>query len=153
MRTKQALSKKECFGILKDSFRGVLSLNTEEGYPYGLPLNHLFIEEENRLYFHSGKTGHKIECMIKDERCSYCVIKEIGVSEDGWSRRFLSVIAFGRIGFVKEMKEIERLSRKLSHKFGCDESYIDFEISSSLNATAMFYIDIEHITGKRVNEK
>ncbi|MCR5079579.1 MAG: pyridoxamine 5'-phosphate oxidase family protein [Bacilli bacterium] len=152
-RVKQVLETKECQRILEESKRGVLAINSEDGYPYALPLNHIYAKEENRLYFHSGKTGYKIECMEKDDKCSYCVIMEAGKNEDGWSLVYKSVIVFGRVGFVKDEATIEAIARRLSYKFTLDESYIDEEIRKSLRGTAMFYVEIEHMTGKRVNEK
>lgn len=40
----------------------------------------------------------------------------------------------------------------LCHKFTTDEEYIDNEIASSFNNTLFFYLEIEHVESKRVNE-
>ena len=152
-RIKQIIPLEECFRMLEEELRGVLSINGEDGYPYGLPLNHYFVKEENRLYFHSGNFGYKIDCLKKDNKCSYNVIKKSGRNDDGWSLYFKSVIVFGKIHFLEDKKEIERISRELSHKFTSDEAYIDYEVNKSLDKTAMFYIEIEHITGKTINER
>ena len=37
LRKKQQLSDEECIGILKNELRGVLSVNGDDGYPYGVP--------------------------------------------------------------------------------------------------------------------
>ena len=42
MRKKQALSLEECKEILKTETRGVLSVMGENGYPYGMPMNHFY---------------------------------------------------------------------------------------------------------------
>ena len=39
-RIKQALSQDECTEVLKNEPRGVLSLIGENGYPYGIPMDH-----------------------------------------------------------------------------------------------------------------
>ena len=39
-RYRQQISTKECIRILKTEKRGVLSMLGENGYPYGIPLNH-----------------------------------------------------------------------------------------------------------------
>ena len=72
-RKKQQLSNEECVEILKAELRGVLSLNGDDGYPYGLPLNHFYNEDDGKLYFHSGKTGYKIDAMQRDNKASFCV--------------------------------------------------------------------------------
>ena len=42
LRKKQELSKEECIEILKKEKRGVLSVLGDEGYPYGMPINHYY---------------------------------------------------------------------------------------------------------------
>lgn len=151
-RKKQALSKEECVEVLKKELRGVLSLLGEDGYPYGVPLDHYYDEESGRLYFHSGKVGYKIECMKKHDKASFCVMDGGEREEGGWALKIKSVIVFGRIGFIDETEEICRISKLLSLKFTDDLSYIEKEIEKFAKATAMFYIETEHVTGKRIVE-
>ena len=42
VRKKQILSEEECISILKETKRGVLSVNGDNGYPYGMPINHYY---------------------------------------------------------------------------------------------------------------
>ena len=63
LRYKQALSEEECIEILKKELRGVLSVLGDDGYPYGMPINHFYNEEDGKIYFHSGMQGHKIDAM------------------------------------------------------------------------------------------
>ena len=37
----------------------VLSVLGDDGYPYGMPMNHWYCEAEGKLYFHSGMKGHR----------------------------------------------------------------------------------------------
>lgn len=152
-RIKQKLDIEESKEILSNTLRGVLSLNGLDGYPYGIPLNHYYSKEDNRLYFHSGKIGYKIDCINNDNKCSYCVLNDGDKSDNHWSLIFKSVIVFGKIKFVNDIKEIERISRLLSYKFTSNDKEIDKEIELSLNNTKLFYIDIEYIIGKLVNER
>lgn len=150
-RIKQQLSRDECFEILKDQKRGVLSVNGDNGYPYGMPLNHYY--ENDYLYFHGGRSGHKIEALRKDDKASYCVMDEGYKNEGEWHLNIKSVIVFGRAEFIEDEDKIIDISRKLSHKFTQDDGYIDEEIKRSLKGTAMFALKIEHISGKIVKEK
>ncbi|MCI5609416.1 MAG: pyridoxamine 5'-phosphate oxidase family protein, partial [Spirochaetia bacterium] len=45
-RLNQQISDAKCLEILKKEKRGVLSLLGDDGYPYGIPLNHFFSEED-----------------------------------------------------------------------------------------------------------
>ena len=62
-RFKQQISVAACKEILKNEKRGVLSLLGDNGYPYGLPLSHLYSEEDTKIYFHGAKEGHKIDAI------------------------------------------------------------------------------------------
>ncbi len=152
-RKKQSLSEEECTEILRKSKRGVLSVQGDDGYPYGVPINHWYCEEDGRLYFHSGKTGHKIDAILRSDKASFCVLDD-GVRDPGeWWLTFCSVIVFGRIEPVEDPAEALAISRKLSLKFTSDEAYIEEEVRRSGPAVFCFALIPEHISGKRVREK
>ena len=151
LRKKQRLSREECVDILKQELRGVLSVNGDDGYPYGIPLNHYYCEEDGKLYFHGGKLGHKIDALRKDPRVSFCVT-DAGTRED-WYLRFRSVIVFGTVEFVDDREKLEEIARRLSRKFTRDEDYIEHEIRESGPGTLMFCLIPEHISGKTVTER
>ncbi len=152
LRIKQQLSQEECLRILKNEKRGVLSVLGDDGYPYGMPINHYYCEEDGKLYFHTGKKGHKIDAMRRNDKASFCVYDE-GFRRDGeWALNIKSVIVFGRIAFVEDTETIYRLSAELSRKFTDDELYIRQEIERSGPRTLMFSLTPEHMTGKLVNE-
>ncbi len=153
VRTKQALPEEECITILKKELRGVLSVLGDNDYPYGMPLNHYFNEEDGKLYFHSGKTGHRIDAIKRHPKASYCVYDE-GIRENGnWYLTFKSVIVFGRIEIIEDREKIYDIARKLSRKFTDDEEYIENEVKNSGPGTLMFALVPEHMTGKRVTER
>ncbi len=151
-RKNRALDYDECVRILKETKRGVLAVTGDGGYPYAVPLNHFYNEEDGCLYFHSGKTGHKTDALMADAKASFCVLDE-GEPAGDWSYYFRSVIVFGRIDFIEDRDEIYRISRLLSLKFTDDEAYIAREIEHYGPETAMFVLRPEHVTGKRVHER
>ena len=152
-RIKQVLSDEECMDILKNQLRGVLSVQGDDGYPYGMPLNHFYNEEDGKLYFHSGKSGHKVDAILRDPKASFCVCDE-GTRESGnWYLTFRSVIVFGKIELIEDREKIYEIARRLSHKLIDDEDYIEHEVKNSGPGTLMFALVPEHITGKRVTER
>ncbi len=151
-RRKQQLSVEECAEILKKELRGVLSVLGDEGYPYGIPLNHWYCEEEGVLYFHSGKKGHKIDAMRAYDKASFCVMDEGFRREGEWALNFRSVVVFGRIRFVEDQEKALEISRQLSRKFMDDEAAIEREIKKDGGRVLCFALVPEHITGKLVNE-
>lgn len=152
-RTKQLLSPEDCIRILRQEKRGVLSVLGDGGYPYALPINHWFDPDDGKLYFHGGMTGHKIDAMRRCDKASFCVLEPAELTEDGWSRYYHSVIAFGRLEIVEDHARALDISRKLSYQFTDDREYIEWEVAHSGHRVLCFSLTPEHITGKRVHEK
>ena len=152
LRFKQQLSEKECVEILKEQRRGVLSVLGDDDYPYGMPINHFYCEEDGKLYFHSGKKGHKIDAIRRYDKASFCVYDEGFRREGEWALNIKSVIVFGRIEIVEDREKVYEIARRLSRKFTDDEAYIEHEIIHSGPSTLMFALVPGQITGKLVNE-
>ena len=151
-RAHQALTEEECIRILKEEKRGVLSVIGDDGYPYGTPINHFYNEEDGKIYFHGGNIGHKVDAMRACDKVSYCVYdsgKHVG---DDWALTFRCVITFGRMEFIEDPAEMERICRLLSKQFTDDTAYTDAEILSALHRTLVYALTPEHMTGKRVHE-
>ena len=152
-RKKQALTREECISILKHTKRGVLSVLGDNGYPYGLPINHWYNDQDGRIWFHSGKAGHKIDALRNNTKVSYTVLDD-GEKKDGeWWLTFRSVIVFGRAEFLEDQEKALSVSRSLSLEFTDDMEYIEKELRTSGPAVLCFSLIPEHVTGKRVNEK
>lgn len=152
VRKKQQIPGEECIAILKQELRGVLSVLGDDDYPYGMPINHYYCEEDGKIYFHGGKTGHKIDAIRRHDQASFCVYDQ-GYREPGeWALNIRSVIVFGRIEIVEDMEQILRISRLLSYKFTKDEEYIGHELTNAGPRTLLFALVPEHMTGKRVKE-
>lgn len=153
LRNKQQLSEIECIDILKTQLRGVLSVLGDDDYPYGMPINHYYNQEDGKLYFHGGKYGHKIDALKRHSKASFCVYDEGYRNDNEWFLNIKSVIVFGKIEFIEDQETIYRISRELSHKFTSDDDYIQHEIERSGSGTFMFALVPEYITGKIVKEK
>lgn len=151
-RKKQALSREDCIGLLKTELRGVLSVLGDEGYPYGVPLNHYYREADGKLYFHGGLQGHRVEALARCDKVSFCVL-DPGIRKPGdWALTFRSVIVFGRMAPVEDPALAMEVCRELSRRFTDDEAYIQHEIQHSGPGTLVYALTPEHISGKRVHE-
>ena len=152
LRIRQQLTREECIDILKREPRGVLSVLGDDDYPYGMPMNHFYCEEDGKLYFHGGKTGHKIDAITRCSKASFCVYDQGTRQEGEWFLRIRSVIVFGKIEIVEDRTKTYEISRLLSYKFTNDEKYIENEIARSGPGTLLFALVPEHMTGKLVKE-
>lgn len=152
LRAKQAITDAECVEILKNEPRGVLSVLGDDGYPYGMPLNQFYYEDDGHIYFHSGKVGHKIDALKSCDKASFCVMDGGYRREGEWALNIKSVIVFGRLRVVEDHEKALEISRQLSYKFTNDETYIQREIERSGPGVLVFELIPEHMTGKLVNE-
>ena len=151
-RFKQQISKEECIRILQEEKRGILSMHGEDGYPYGIPMNHWYNPEDGKLYFHGAKTGHKIDAITKDNRVGYCV-HDAGYRKEGeWALNISSVVVFGRISLVTDEEKAKEIGTHLCRKFTDDEVYIQKELQNALPRAQCLELTIDHMTGKLVNE-
>lgn len=151
-RIKQKLTPEECAGILRTELRGVLSVLGDGGYPYGVPMNHYYREKDGKIYFHSGRTGHKVDAIGNCAKASFCVYDGGFRREGEWALNIRSVVVFGKIEIVEDRETVFEIAAELSRKFTSDEDYIRREIERSGPATLMFALVPEHISGKLVNE-
>ena len=151
-RFKQQISDEECIRILKEQPRGVLSMLGDNGYPYGIPLDHWYSEADNKLYFHCAKIGHKIDAVTACDKVSYCVMDE-GYRKDGeWALYIHSVVIFGRIRIVKDEEKKREICTNLVRKFTDDEAYLQRELTNAFPRVSCLELTIEHMSGKLVNE-
>lgn len=151
-RKNQKLSDVECIEILKNEPRGILSVLGDDGYPYGMPMNHWYCEERGRIYFHGGMKGHKVDSIRNHEKVSFCVYDQGFRKKGEWALNIRSVIVFGRIRFVENQQEAMEIVRRLSHKYTPDSAYIEGEIRAAGTRTLCLELIPEHMTGKLVNE-
>ena len=149
-RFKQQISEEECIRILKEQPRGVLSMIGDDGYPYGIPLNHLYMD--GHLYFHGAKEGHKIDAISKCDKVSYCVYDQGYRKEGEWALNINSVVVFGRIRVVEDEEKKREICTLLTRKFTDDEEYLQKELKNAFPRVNCMELIPEHMTGKLVNE-
>lgn len=152
VRKKKQIPEEQCIRILIDEPRGVLSVLGDNDYPYGMPMNHFYNEEDGKIYFHCGKMGHRLDALKKHDKVSFCVYDE-GYRKDGeWALNIKSVVVFGRMKVVDDLDKVVYISDKLSRKFTGDDAYIREEIEKYASQTLLLELTPEHICGKLVTE-
>ena len=151
-RKSQQLSVQDCTQLLQQETRGVLSVLGDHDYPYGMPMNHWYNEEDGAIYFHCGKGGHRLDALKKHNKVSFCTYGQDCRKEGAWAWTVKSVIVFGTIEVLDDLDQIINITRKLSYKFTQDEAYINREIKSAAHKTILLKLVPEHICGKIVTE-
>ncbi len=151
-RKNKIIPMEECIALLESETRGILSVIGDDDYPYGMPMNHFYNSEDGKIYFHCGKSGHRLDSLKNHNKVSFCVYDK-GYKKDGdWALNVKSVIVFGKIELIDNIDMISDISMRLSHKFTQDDEYIESEIEKYAHETLLLQLTPEHITGKLVTE-
>lgn len=149
-RHHQQLPKQECEAILEGAYRGFLSVQGEEGYPYTVPMN--FLYKAGHIYLHSATEGHKMEAIAREPKACFTVIDEPVREENDWWFHLRSVVCFGRITPVDD--PIERIAhlREFGAKYFPEGYDIERELRDNAPRVALLDFAIDHLSGKRVKE-
>ena len=151
-RKNKEILRDECVELLINEKRGVLSVIGDEGYPYGMPMNHYYNPLDGCIYFHCGRSGHRIDSIVKCNKASFCVFDEGTKNDNSWALDVKSVIVFGSVEIINDAEAVADITRKLSLKFTDDNEYIDAEIENYLNNTVLLKLVPKHMCGKLVHE-
>ena len=151
-REKCELEKDYAEKILREGLYGVLAVSGDENYPYAVPIN--YAVEDNKIYFHSATTGHKIDAIKNNSKASFCVVDKHDIVSEELTSYYTSVIAFGKIKIVEDAEEkirgLELLAKKYSPNI--DKNFKEKEINGKLNGLSVLVMEIEHLTGKAARE-
>ncbi|MBO7572861.1 MAG: pyridoxamine 5'-phosphate oxidase family protein [Bacteroidales bacterium] len=146
-RNRQQLTHEECQKILDKSTSGVLSLIGDGGYPYGVPMSYVY--HNGKIFFHSATTGHKIDAIGTEEKCSFTIIAQDDVHNEEYTTYFRSVIVFGRIHIIEDEAEKLAALRSLGERYNPnDNAGLQREIDKGFSHLHILRLDIEHISGK-----
>lgn len=151
-RFAQQISEEECIAILKNEPRGVLAIHGENGYPYALPLDFYYEEEDGKLYFHGAAAGSKVDLLKADNKVSFCVMDKGFVKEGDWALNIRSVILFGRMETVTDPDLKLKECRRLGEKYYPDREGVQKELDRAFSRVNIMALTIDHMTGKLVKE-
>lgn len=151
-RKRQQLSKEETIRILKEGNTGVLALHGDDGYPYTVPINYVYAN--GKLYFHSARTGHKIDAIRRDPKCTFCVIDQDRIVPEEYTAYFRSAVAFGHIEIIEDEVYKREAIELLAKKYNPTDvdSHREAEIEKTWKALCMLEMKIDHLSGKEAKE-
>ena len=115
----------------------------ETGPEAGDALGAYILEEEMNLWDRNSET-----C----EKASFCVWNEGFRKEGDWALNITSVIVFGRIHIVEDRDRNIEIARKIALKYYPDAEGAEEEVRKAGNRVTCLEMQVEHMTGKLVNE-
>lgn len=145
-RIGNALPKEDAIAMMKKATNGVLSVAGDDGYPYGVPVSFVYLDDQ--IIFHCATEGHKMDAILRNPKVSFCVVEQDLIVPQEFNTLYRSAIAFGkaRVMTGEEKREyIEAIAKRYAPDFDSEaKAYIE----SDWNCFHVVVIDVEHITGK-----
>lgn len=145
-RSKQLLSMEDTIAVMNRCTSGVLACLGDEEYPYAVPLSYVY--HNGKIYFHSAKTGHKIDAVGKNPKVSFAVIDEDTIVSKEYTTYFRSVIAFGKARIAEGGEWLEAFKALVEKYSGDQPEEAKAKEIAECKQAYIFAIDVEHITGK-----
>ncbi|MDO5002122.1 MAG: pyridoxamine 5'-phosphate oxidase family protein [Eubacteriales bacterium] len=152
-KKKNQISDEAAKELLRTSRRGVFAVNGDDGYPYAIPINFLYDEDAQKIYFHGSRAGHKVDSLRACDKVCFTVYGNETIKDEPWAPYMQSVVVFGRCRLLESGEESLALVKRFAMKYYPDESLVDIEIAEGGKAVQMYEISIEHYSGKEVQER
>lgn len=135
--------------LLKNGEYGILSMITEEGEPYGIPISYAW-DGEKSVYIHAAREGKKLRCIEKNNSISFCVIGRTNLMPEKFSTEYESIVLSGKVYIVggeeERMKALLLLVEKYSPVFSTEgKEYAE----RSIMKTEIIRLEISEWSGKK----
>jgi nitroimidazol reductase NimA-like FMN-containing flavoprotein (pyridoxamine 5'-phosphate oxidase superfamily) len=146
-KEKEIQNKDEIIEVLEKGEICRLGL-CDNNIPYIVPMNYGY--SNNHLFFHSAKTGKKIEIIKNNNMACFEIEVDTEISKKklacNWGMKYKTVIGFGKLCEVTDPSEKKKgLSVIMKQYSGSDEwSFPD----SNIDKVLVYKMHIDHITGK-----
>lgn len=145
LRIKNKMSEEDTLKLLKEADDGVLGTYGEDGYPYTVVLNYVYLN--NKIYFHSSKIGHKVDNIKYHENVSFTVYDKAEIVADKFTTKYKSVTVFGKAKIVED-KNIEVLNEFINkYSKGFIKEGYEY-VQKSFSSSLIIELNIEHVCGK-----
>lgn len=139
--------------LLQFSRRGVLAVNGDDGYPYAIPINYVYDDDAQKIYFHGARAGHKVDALRACDKVCFTVYGNETIKEEDWAPFVQSVVVFGRCHLVESGARATTLLKRFAMKYYPSEQLVDEEIAHAGKAVQIFEIEVEYLSGKEIQER
>jgi len=146
-RAERETEKEEALQILQRAQYGTLATHGEDGYPYAVPLNHVI--SGGKICFHCAHDGVKIENIKRNPRVCFSAAAAARTLPEAFATAYESAVAFGTAQEAKGARKIEVLTALIEKFAPAFAEKGVAHIAGAAEKTAVYEIEIEHITGKK----
>lgn len=147
-RKDKKMDKEATIDLLEKADVGVLSTLGEDGYPYGVALNYVYLN--HKIYFHCAKDGHKLDNINFHNKVSFSIYDDVQIKGKALTTFYRSLVVFGKARIIETDEDI-LLALVLKYA-DLDEHMARNMIRKEIDVTALVEIDVDHISGKIGNK-
>ena len=163
-RKDRILDDETIMNLIKTNEYGTLSMvetidntQTEKKYRgYGIPLNYVYDENENCLYFHGAIEGKKIDLLKQNSLVTFSIVGNVEVLVEQISTIYQSVLIEGEIllpieGDEKRIALLKLIAKHSKTSLDKVEQQFGKMINSGMDKVVVMKLMISKISGKARN--
>lgn len=148
-RQDRLLPENEAIELLKNGEYGYLSMISEDGEPYGIPISYVW-DGKKSIYFHCAPEGRKLLAIRKNQSVSFCIVGRTNVISNKFTTEYESIDAFGKIQLIEDEKESYHALELILDKYSPNDKTIGLKYAEkSFHRTRVLRMDVERWSGKR----
>lgn len=147
VKIKRQLSSEATEELMLRGNHGTLSVNGDDGYPYGVPISYVYVD--GAIYCHSAGKGYKVDCIKRDPKVCFSSTVSEEIVEKETTAKFESFIAFGKASFVDDADEKRKVmtafvDRLTPNEIATGMAYLE----KALASVNLIKVTIEDVKGK-----
>ncbi|RIX59375.1 pyridoxamine 5'-phosphate oxidase family protein [Paenibacillus nanensis] len=158
MKKRECTDESKIEAFLEQAETGFLGLS-DQGMPYVVPLNFVWIKERGAFYFHGAEEGRKMRVMEQHNEACLAVSESFGTVPHPvpahTDTAYMSVMAFGRMEAVPDIVEATEAMQAMLDKYvpgyydsPLARSHVERYRSSMGSRTAVFKLVVQRRTAK-----
>ncbi|QLY40636.1 hypothetical protein HF295_07175 [Hujiaoplasma nucleasis] len=97
-RKDKRMDKETTLDLLEKAEVGVLSTLGKDGYPYGVALNYVYLNQ--KIYFHCAKDGHKLDNINYHDKVSFSIYDDVQIKGKALTTYYRSLVVFGKARII-----------------------------------------------------
>ena len=111
--------------LLHCSRRGILAVNGDDGYPYAVPVNYLYDEDTQKIFFHGAKAGYKVDALKACDKVCFTVCGNETIKDEAWAPYVRSAVVFGKCHLMENKENAMAALKKFAMKYYPSEDMVD----------------------------
>lgn len=151
-REKEITNHLEAQELLRKALVGRLG-TCYDNIPYITPVNFVYDNDNNKIYFHSTLKGRKVDNIKSNPKVCFEIDEMISIipgihTPCASTTEYKSVIISGEINIVNDIEEKTFALNKLIEKYAPQLSKL-YMSSAAVNRTGILVIEVKEITAKQ----